>query len=842
MKDFSRRASRLRAHAFTQLAVAGLLSALVGFTLQLTKLSALDSSGRQYDQGTYTGKLGFLAVFGISKAAGNLIVGWLVTRLGYVRTELAGWLLGLLMPLLLLLAGHNNDGDSAAAAGWRAVIGANVVLGLQQGLCWSVTVLAMIMIMPATRRGLASGLNETLGYAAVASAAPIYGVLESVMVRCGWAVPMAALSEACRRAAMVAAPPSQPLRGSGLGVGGDEVPTSPPSLPQLDPQMCTSPDTWEPACLGECQCQGYDRLLEMALLVLLPTGLAVTGLLMVEPSPAALAARSSTMLVRLPIGATAVEVEDAGTGPVDQDEGHRGEDELGEAYELQPRWRRVDSSSAGSATKPSAHSSLAEVLASVGVRGWLKRIKHTMAQYLTKGLRYDVSYMQLCPEQQAETRRLLPRPATSPGVVSILDRRETTNSNFGTYQPGNNQAQNFLEEAVVRFVQNGQDTQPDSGPAHQLRLQRSTQIHEIPQLAALADGYAALPGPCSEPSSGFRDAAPTATSADEDDLLGVPSSPLTPSLKSAAPFEVNVGGGRAAATDGMQSAMDVGTADVERLNVQHGPGTGPSGNDFLDSMRRFCRAFVYYTWSNPSTASMCLAGATSNALTSLEWGLLLTWARDGLGVPGPGRNLLTTSYSFLKGLVQLLAGAVSDTAGRKAPIMLGLLLNTAGLLTSACGAGWGGRLLVAAVTPQQRLLVQFGYLLLGSCLMGSGAGVFYPVMPAAVVDHHKPQQHDGEVAARQGRVAPLLEEPGEHSVAAAMATYRFWRDLGYTVGALGGPVADWFGVEVTLLVAAAACLLVAGLVGLRYEEKTPVGLRIPVLSQREIKDGKVAAR
>ncbi|GLI64846.1 hypothetical protein VaNZ11_008229, partial [Volvox africanus] len=543
MKDLFRRASRLRAHAFTQLAVTGLLSALVGFTLQLTKLSALDSSGRQYDQGTYTGKLGFLAVFGISKATGNLIVGWLVTRLGYVRTELAGWLLGLLMPLLLLLAGHNDGGGSAAAAGWRAVMGANVVLGLQQGLCWSVTVLVMIIIMPATRRGLASGLNETLGYAAVASAAPIYGVLESVMVRCGWAVPMAALSEACRRAAILAPPPSQPLRGSGLGVGIDEMLVSPPSLPpaplpQLDPQMCTSPDTWEPACLGECQCQGYDRLLDMVLLVLLPTGLAVTGLFMVEPSLAALVARSSTMPVLLPVSATAVEVEDAGTRPADQDEGDRGEDEVGEAYELQPRLRRVDIGSAGRATKPSAHNSLAEVSASVGVLGWLKRVKHTMSLYLTQGVDYDVSYRQLCPEQQVETRRLLSRPATSPGIASVLNhRREATDGNLGTYQSGNNQAQNFLEEeAVVRLVQNGQDTRPSLGPAHQLRLQRSTQIqiHDIPPPAAFADSYAALPGSRLEPTSGFHDTVPTDNGAGGDDHFRVLPSPLTLSVKSAA--------------------------------------------------------------------------------------------------------------------------------------------------------------------------------------------------------------------------------------------------------------------------------------------------------------------
>ncbi|GIL76367.1 hypothetical protein Vretimale_5928 [Volvox reticuliferus] len=650
------------------------------------------------------------------------------------------------------------------------------------------------------------------------------------MVHCGWAVPMAALSEPCRVAAMLPMPPPQPLSSSDLGVGSHEVLTSPPSLPpaplpHLDPQMCTSPDTWDPACLGECQCRGYDRLLEMALLVLLPTGLAVTGLFMVEPSPSAVAATLTTNPVYLPVSSTVVEVEDAGMRLVNQEEGERGEDEAGEAYESRPKRLRADGNTAGGATMASPHSLEADLSPSVGTRGWLKRIKHIMSLYSTPGAGYGVSYRQLSPEQHAETRGLLAPLATSAGAASDLNHRQET---FGAYQPVQNQAQNFLEEeAVGRLVQDSQDKQPDSGSLHPLRLQRSPQIHEIPHRAALADGYAALPVPSLEPTSGLGGASATTNGAERGKSFGVPPPPLTLSLKSVPPFEINLGEERAAARDGKPGAIGVGAADVERLNVEHGPGARPSGNNWLESMRHFRRAFVYYTWSNPSTASMCLAGATSNALTSLAWGLLLTWARDSLGVPGPGRNLLTASYSFLKGLVQLLSGAVSDTAGRKAPVVVGLLLNTAGLLTSACGAGWGGRLLGPTVMPQQRLLVQYGYLLLGSCLMGSGAGVFYPVMPAAVVDHHQPQrhqQHDGEVEVSPGRAAAgTCEEPGEHSVAAAMATYRFWRDLGYTVGAMGGPVADWLGVETTLLVTAAICLLVAGVVGLRYEEKTPVG-------------------
>src|SRR5262249_8816875 len=72
----------------------------------------------------------------------------------------AGWLFALPLPVLILLA-----------PSWRWVVLANVLLGINQGLCWSTTVIMKIDLVGPTRRGFAMGLNEASGYLAVSAAA-----------------------------------------------------------------------------------------------------------------------------------------------------------------------------------------------------------------------------------------------------------------------------------------------------------------------------------------------------------------------------------------------------------------------------------------------------------------------------------------------------------------------------------------------------------------------------------------------------------------------------------------------------------------------------------------------
>src|SRR5205807_46844 len=92
------------------------------------------------------------------QGATNLGAGALAQRVGRRRLLIAGWAAGLPVPLLI-----------AIAPSWGWIVAANVLLGINQGLAWSMTVLMKIDLVGPRRRGLASGLNA--GYGAVALAA-----------------------------------------------------------------------------------------------------------------------------------------------------------------------------------------------------------------------------------------------------------------------------------------------------------------------------------------------------------------------------------------------------------------------------------------------------------------------------------------------------------------------------------------------------------------------------------------------------------------------------------------------------------------------------------------------
>jgi MFS family permease len=114
----------------------------------------------------YTAALTFILAFGATKAVTNYLAGTLSDRYGRKPVLLAGWLVGLPVPLLLIWA---------PAWGW--VIAANVLLGVNQGLTWSTTVIMKIDLVGSRRRGLAMGLNEAAGYLAVAATALATGYL-----------------------------------------------------------------------------------------------------------------------------------------------------------------------------------------------------------------------------------------------------------------------------------------------------------------------------------------------------------------------------------------------------------------------------------------------------------------------------------------------------------------------------------------------------------------------------------------------------------------------------------------------------------------------------------------
>src|SRR2546427_4908820 len=110
--------------------------------------------------------LSFLVSFGIVKALANLLAGQLADRIGRKPILVAGWLAGLPVPLLIIWA-----------PSWGWVAFANVLLGVNQGLCWSTTVIMKIDLVGPARRGLAMGLNEFAGYVAVSLSALLTGYL-----------------------------------------------------------------------------------------------------------------------------------------------------------------------------------------------------------------------------------------------------------------------------------------------------------------------------------------------------------------------------------------------------------------------------------------------------------------------------------------------------------------------------------------------------------------------------------------------------------------------------------------------------------------------------------------
>src|SRR5574341_2474862 len=110
--------------------------------------------------------LSFIVGFGLVKALANLFAGRFSDRLGRKRILVAGWLAGLPVPFLIIFA-----------PSWGWVVFANVLLGINQGLCWSTTVIMKIDLAGPKQRGLAMGLNEFAGYLAVSLSALATGYL-----------------------------------------------------------------------------------------------------------------------------------------------------------------------------------------------------------------------------------------------------------------------------------------------------------------------------------------------------------------------------------------------------------------------------------------------------------------------------------------------------------------------------------------------------------------------------------------------------------------------------------------------------------------------------------------
>jgi len=149
-----------------QFALLVVVNAFVGAMVGLERTVLPLIAQADFGLASKTSVLSFLISFGVVKALANLLAGQLADRIGRKPLLVAGWLAGLPVPLLIIWA-----------PSWGWIVFANVLLGVNQGLCWSTTVIMKIDLVGPARRGLAMGLNEFAGYVAVSLSALLTGYL-----------------------------------------------------------------------------------------------------------------------------------------------------------------------------------------------------------------------------------------------------------------------------------------------------------------------------------------------------------------------------------------------------------------------------------------------------------------------------------------------------------------------------------------------------------------------------------------------------------------------------------------------------------------------------------------
>ncbi|WP_375255452.1 MFS transporter, partial [Yoonia sp.] len=142
----------------------------VGLTIgmQRTVIPAMAETEFGVIQGSMTAIFAFIVSFGVVKGVMNFVSGRLSERVGRRRVLIWGWLVALPIPFMILWA-----------PSWGWIVAANILLGVNQGFCWSMTVTAKMDIVKGSERGLATGFNEFAGYGGVALAGLLTGYLAS---------------------------------------------------------------------------------------------------------------------------------------------------------------------------------------------------------------------------------------------------------------------------------------------------------------------------------------------------------------------------------------------------------------------------------------------------------------------------------------------------------------------------------------------------------------------------------------------------------------------------------------------------------------------------------------
>jgi len=151
---------------FRQFLLLVLVNGFVGGMIGIERSIIPELAVSEFNITAKSALLSFIIVFGITKALSNFFTGLYSNRLGRKRLLILGWIVALPVPLLLIYAPN-----------WNWIIGANILLGINQGLTWSSTVIMKIDLVGPKNRGLAMGINECIGYVSVGLAALLTGVI-----------------------------------------------------------------------------------------------------------------------------------------------------------------------------------------------------------------------------------------------------------------------------------------------------------------------------------------------------------------------------------------------------------------------------------------------------------------------------------------------------------------------------------------------------------------------------------------------------------------------------------------------------------------------------------------
>ncbi|MDG4877488.1 MFS transporter [Mesorhizobium sp. WSM4935] len=198
----------------------------------------------------------------------------------------------------------------------------------------------------------------------------------------------------------------------------------------------------------------------------------------------------------------------------------------------------------------------------------------------------------------------------------------------------------------------------------------------------------------------------------------------------------------------------------------------------------FREIFMLTSFGDRNLFAASQAGLVNNLNDGMSWGLFpLFFVANGLGIERIG--ILKAVYPAVWGILQVATGPLSDRWGRKGLIVAGMWVQAAGLLLTA-------------------MTRDFGWWLLASVLLGLGTAMVYPSLIAAVSDASHPSWR-----------------------ARSLSVYRFWRDLGYAIGALSaGLVADFFGF-VAAIGAIAALTFLSGVIVATAMRETHAAAALP---------------